>query len=479
MSNPEPRGLRANVALDLATARHALPFGRQVIPLIALGSAAGFGFLRPGYSSIYGESLLLIVLLFAFGALGRTLGTLAVFAYGAADMVRFVVGPDRFSGEPSVLDAFGRLISYAVLWALVVYVPSIARRLEWQVESRRDRGLLGRFAATAVGAAIAGIGAYLWANVMPYLFRGVYGGSPDPATLQPQQHPELLALAVAATYCLVVAFLRRGPVNPVELAPLLALPRTGLSGLTVRILAYSLLVLGLSGVISGTFDVGILIAGFVVAEAGAWLVGRRGLRGVGEGRSPAVISGAGAVAAVIALLVVGWVANAIWPQGIFARIGPVGLVQSRFWPIILALAVAWPIARIGFSLAARVGRDATIGNPGTSAAVPAAVSGIIGVLLALLLVVATLLMPAVALADNCGTLADCFYMAFFVATMGGFGAGLLAAANALSPPHAPDSVPSTDPRLKDFNKRDEKPSGLSDRFNNIRRGGNDFMGGGY
>lgn len=302
------------------------------------------------------------MLLTGIGALGRTLGTAAVVALGIADFARFLVGPDKYLPFTIQSDVIGRVVTYGVLWLLVVYVPSIARRVEWAAETRRNLGLLGRFLASAIGAAVAGAGAYFGANVMPYLFRTAYRGSPNPATLQPQIHPEVLALGVAVAYFLVVVFLCRGPINPVELAPLFGgLQRTGISGLLVRVVAYGVVLLGLSGVLSGMFDVEILSAGFVVAEVGAWVAGKSRPASLVEHRSSGVITAAAAVISGVVMLTVSWIATGIWPQGLFFANSPLGVIQSRFWPIVLALAVAWPVARIGLSLAARAQRVSAAG----------------------------------------------------------------------------------------------------------------------
>ena len=465
-------GLRANVSLDLDTAARALPSGRFVIPLVAIAIAAGFGLARPGYASIYGESLLLIVLLTAAGAFGRTLGIAVVLVHGITDMIRFILVPDGFLSQLTLHDALGRLISYGVLWLVVVYVPSVARGIAAAAEARRG-GLSGRFAGAGIGAAVAGIGTYLWSNLMPYLFGAVYHQSPAPQTLQPQQHPELLSLGVAAAYLLVDLFLRRRRIHPIELRPLLAgVPRTGIVGLVVRILGFGVLLVGISGIMTTNLDAYILIGSFVVAEIAAAAVGRWGLPGTG-GRSARTISLAGSALSVVVVIAVGWVANRVWPNG---------LLESRFLPIILSLAVAFPIARVAASLAARAwradegARKVDEGTAPSSPVVTAAVTlGVITVVLAAMLV-----MPATALADNCASLGDCFFTALFWGVMFSFGGALLSAANFFSPPHAPDSVPSNDPRLRDFNKLNEKSStsGPSNRFKNITKGANDFFGGG-
>ena len=195
-------GLRANIRLDLDTARRAFPLGQLIIPIGAFAIGAGHrAGSRPGYYSIYSESLTVIIVLAAVGAFGRTIGTLAVVGHAATEMAHFLLIPDPTTGAQVDRDTIvGRLVAEGVLWLVVVLVPSVGRRSEWIAEQRLGRALAGRLVGAGVGAVIVGSGAYLWANVMPYLLRAAYTYSPPPFTLRPQQQPEFLAEAIGLAF---------------------------------------------------------------------------------------------------------------------------------------------------------------------------------------------------------------------------------------------------------------------------------------
>ncbi len=422
-------GLRAGIALDLATADAAFPMGRLVVPLLAIAAGLGVGWARPGYTSIYGESLAVIAILVAIGTFGRTIGALTAIAYGAADLAHFLAIPDATIGAQVSRDTFlGRLAALEALWIAIVVVPSVARQIEALLEARGGDGLPSRVAGAAAGGVVAGAGMYLWSNVMPYLIRPAFKYSPPPQVLQPQAHPQVMAVAVGAAYVLVALALRRRTVDRIEREPLLG-RLTGLGAVLYRIALYAALLLLMLGLISGPLDVAVLVASFVVAEAGATAVARAGRPGAAPRVSGLVIAVGGLVLALAATVVVGRVAGGMWPKG---------LGDSLFFPIVLAVAVSYPIARIAFALAAT--------RRGPARPVPGAVAaaGVVG-----LLALAFLAVPSSALADNCSNLDDCYYQLLFLSTLLGFGGLFAAAASSASQPQQPAPPPPAPPPPQD------------------------------
>lgn len=409
-------GLRAGVALDLETATRAFPFGRFVVPAAAVALGLGIGWLRPGYTSVYGESLAVIVALVAIGSFGRPIGALVTLSFGLADLVHFVLLPDSTIGAqmtPYVLA--GRVVLIAVLWLAVVVVPSFARRVELIGEDRLGDLSVGRVGGAVVGAAVAGGGIYVWSNVMPYLQRAAFSFSPPPHTLQPQQHPEPLALACAAAYLAVTVVLRRRVVATAELGPFIGgLPQRGPLGLMVRVVAYAAVIVLVSGILSGPRDALILVIGFAGGEVAGWLAERPAAAAIVRGLPSTLLAAGGLALTVLVALIVGGAADAVWPTG---------LADSPFLPIILATACAYPVARASLALAAH--------GSSRMRAVPISVA-----MLGVLAVVAgvAVLFPMSALADNCSNLGDCGFSQRFLLVIGGFAAFFGAGAAAASGP---------------------------------------------
>jgi hypothetical protein len=409
-------GLRAGVALDLETAARAFPFGRYAIPLAALLVGLGIGWLRPGYTSVYGESLPVIVVLVAIGSFGRPVGALVTLAYGVADVAHFLLVLESTTGAQLTPYTFvGRLVLVAVLWLAVVVVPSFARRIESIGEDRLGDTPAGRIGGAVIGAVVVAGGIYLWSNVMPYLQRAAFKYSPPPFTIQPQQHPEMLAVACAVAFLAVAVVVRRRIVSEAELGPLVGgLPQRGLLGLVVRVVGYAVVIVLVSGILSGPRDALILVIGFTAGELVAWLLARSGAARIARGLPSTLMATGGLVATVVVALVVGGLANAVWPTG---------LADSPFFPIILATACAYPLARGALALAAR-GSSRMRGVP-----IPVAMVGVLAVVACVVL-----LFPMTALADNCSNLGDCGFSQRFLLVIGGFAAFFGAGAAAASSP---------------------------------------------
>jgi hypothetical protein len=412
------RGLRAAMSLDLDTAARAFPAGRFVIPLVVVAGALGIGWLRPGYASIYGESLAVIVVLVAFGSFGRAFGALTVLLYGAVDIAHFLIISDPTIGAQANLGTFvGRVVAAGVLGLVVVAVPSSARLAERMIEGRLAHAAGRYIGATGAGVAVA-IGTYLWANLMPYLIRPAFRYSPPPVTLQPQQHPEALAVAAGIAYLAVTVLLRRRSVDPSEAGPLLGRVPSGPAGLTVRVIAYGAVIIFLSGILGGALDVGILVAGFAAGEVGAWLVGRSGVCWPLPGPAGSFLTIA---AGFVAMLGVGSLGGSIWPNG---------LPESPFFPIILATSITFPIVRMGFAIGTRRGAAA--------GAIPMA-SSVIWILAILGLL--ALAMPPAALADNCAGLGDCSFRQLLIGTLMAYAAFFTALADSLRKGPPPPEEP--------------------------------------
>jgi hypothetical protein len=413
----EPLGLRANLALDLRTARAAFPGGAALLPLVALGIGLGFGIARPGYITIYSQSLLFIVLAVACGAFGRTTGAALVLSHAVGDMARFLQNRDGTVGAQVSRDTIiGRLIIEGVLWLVVVIVPTAARRLEVLVERPLVPRLPQRLAGSlSVGVGVAA-GTYLWANVMPYLVRPAFVYSPPPDTLQPQLHPELLAVAAGCAAALVTLLLRRRRVAAAEIGPLIGgLPRTGFGALVVRAVGFALMLALLAGVLTSPADVAILVGAFVLGELGAAAAGRS--RSAAARAPGGVIVITGLALSGAAALIGAWAVD---------RLGlAIKGEDPSFLPIVVAAGVGFVVARSILALA-DPGQGPRPWVP-TAPGAPAMLSG-----LALAVVLGGLVLVPTALADNCSNLGDCGFSQHFLLVISGFAAFFGAGAAAMS-----------------------------------------------
>ncbi len=183
--------------------------------LAAFGSVAavlgGFciGWLHPGFTIVFSESLVVMIVVAVLGTLGAHFGLLFVFGYAAGDLL--LGGLDRYSlhgvGPASwAMRIFApQLIEYTLLAFLAVSIPLLVKYLlaSWPWGARLSRGSM--LALAMVGHVILTVGlVYFWAQVVPvmarplFTWRGVLPTTDMAIVLQKNVQPLLWAVAIAS-----------------------------------------------------------------------------------------------------------------------------------------------------------------------------------------------------------------------------------------------------------------------------------------
>lgn len=398
--------VRYTVTRDLEALR-SIPGG----PWLAIGAATAtatiFGLLRVGIAEMYAESVIFLLLALVIGLLGWTPGILLVLLYAGFDLVISLgyIPPET---------VFGRLISYAVLYGLVVLIPS-AQRTIYLLVLQRGRERIDEFGswdliAASVSALVTGGLVYLWATVAPYLIRPLFefrvGGlsswtarsltvSRRTAVMTLQTNELLLAVAAfVAALVIAVGYQRRAGVVHVP---------HGLGSGTVlrgrlqwigRLPRYALVLIVLAGIITDSLDIALILGALVAADLLLPVLVRvRIVRDIFR-RIPWLVR------VVLAFVVTFGVTQAVveW------RYRPLG--DSEFFPFVLSLAIGLLVFRLlldfdevamDYRIARMEEDDSTI------------VPGVMLVALIAGVFIATV--PDVALADDCSGLSDCVRVA--------------------------------------------------------------------
>ena len=398
--------IRFTVKRDLETLR-IIPGGPWLAIGAAVAMATTFGLLRVGIGEMYAESVAFLLLAPVVGLLGWTLGVLLVLLYAAFDL-----SVSLGSIPPETV--LGRLVSYGVLYALVVLIPSAQRTVYLTVlqrgRERTDGHNHWELAAAITSALVTGGLVYLWATVAPYLIRplfeysvgGLSSGTARSLTVSRRtammtlQSQELLLSASAFIAALVVAIViqRRASVVhvPHGLGPGMVL--RGRLEWIARLFRYALVLVVLAGVITDALDIVLIAGAFVAADlllpalARVKAVHTRLLRVPWRAR------------VLVAFLLTFVVTQAIveW------RYRPLG--GSEFFPYVLSLAIGLLIFRILLDIdeAAMEYRIAK-----TEEDDPTIVPSVVLVAFATFAFLA--MVPDVALADDCSGLTDCVRVA--------------------------------------------------------------------
>lgn len=290
--NPSIRFAAARDAMQLAALMGRLPLARW-LPLLVAVLAAVVGLVRPAfyiglqapfYRDVYTEAPLAMTIALIAGFLAPTLGVLFVIIFGLCDLAR-ELGSTVFP-----LGYLGRLISYWLLWLLVVEIPLMHRAVSWscvlpvgeQAWTRAvmrliPRGLPRTLLGVALGAAMTGVLVYVWTLAAPMLIRPVFvwndQGLTDEAMNILQRSNEILVVAG-----IVVALLTSGLAIWLGLAD----PRTGLQMRPIRtnrlvslagyVLSAALVVVALGGMRTSAFDTALLLVALLGARPLAALV---------------------------------------------------------------------------------------------------------------------------------------------------------------------------------------------------------------
>ena len=404
------RRILAAAAGDALTINRHLPaVARLALPLLVLAVAAAWAalhatgafayslpnieWLRLRIDHAFSDSSLLVILACVIGALSPSAGVLLVLAYGILDLGVSTTVHGELSPMPMALA--GRLVALLTLWLLVVEIPIAGRMLAMSM-----RRLAGNRVVVAIIVALATGGlTWVWTQAAPVLLRPLYSWAwlamtPALSAIQALQTAGLVFACVAAAASGVRAF-GAAPDELIDVRAILVLPprpvhRRGVV-IAQRLAGAAFLTVVLGGLISGPLDAIVLFVAFAGAGPLAATIARRTPIGGVVGSLPLVAQAllAAALAFGASFVMVG-------------RIIPPRVV-SDYFSVIAAVAVGWFLVQLVTS-----SRDA-------GAAPRPASPATLGATLGLILLGLSLLAPAVTLADNCASFADCWATALFAA----------------------------------------------------------------
>lgn len=370
-------------------------------------SLAQVDYLRIRIDDVYTESLLFMAAAVLIGILSPALGAFFVLVFAVFDLWAASMQPLELVRLTDGLVA--RLISYWLLWLLVVEIPCFGRTLA----ETAGGGSVDRIRSALVGGLATGGFAFLWTLAAPTLIRPVYSltflRTPQIAAIFPLQNGGWFVAVAAGIGAAVFIALRgsegllgREPVRPALLAR-----REVAIGL--HVLRAALLTVGLTGLIVRPTDALILFGALLLARPIAWLIVARAGLGLVTSRIPRIVRIGLAVAAAfgVALVTV--------PRFYTAN-------DRDFFAVIVGLVGAFVVIEILL-----VDRSEATPEPETP---PSAIAGVvtglyIGLLAALVLILISFVLPLTVLADNCADPGDCYGLgAGAGAAAGGAGAAL-------------------------------------------------------
>jgi hypothetical protein len=371
----------------------ALPLGVIVLALIPSilhattylpRSQAEVDLLRIRMDDTYTESLLFMAIAVVLGTLSPALGAFLVLVFGVADLVAASMQPLELVSFPDAL--VGRLISYWLLWVLVVEIPLLARGLV----RRRSGGAVSHIRGVIVGTLATGGFVYLWTLGVPLLIRPIFSLSqltPKAVMIYPLQHAGWV-VALTASVAAAAFFLWRSPDQLLEPVPVVARgqPRREIE-IARRIVIAALLTISLAGIVSTSIEAVLLFVALVgIRPAATFLMQRTGLAGL-VSRLPDELRVIVAAAAALGTAVL--VVTRLYHQN-----------DEDFFPIVVGLIAAMAAAEV-ILVRPKVPDSRSASAPAVSAVAA-------GLLIAVALLAFSFLAPAVVFADDCSTLGDCF-----------------------------------------------------------------------
>ena len=458
-------GLRAASRADSFRLRQ-LPsvIGSVVLPLLAIGVPVAISLLHATTAplqqplpdpltivihDVFTESLVFVIAALAVGLASPAAGALLVIVYGIGNLVVTMVGGEL---QPPLPAAFGRLVSFGLLWLLAVEIPLLGRQtVEWTIHDEGEP-IARRWVGVALGAAVIAALTFAWAQAAPLLITVVYfttaaWGNPFLAAVQPVQANDMvlaLIAGVASLLLLAVRYLGRLVVfSPQPARSMLA--RLPGGGAVTHVLAAGVALALLSGVIAAPVDAAILAVGLIGARPAARLV-------------------------VSALRLAGPLSLLPWPVrlilGFGAAVGVdwvvltiLGLTGgSRFSTAVVAIAIGLFVVALFTTPDDAAGQ--AVRSPIPPASVTAASLGGVA-----MLGLASLAFPAVASADNCGDMTDCF-KDLLKASFAVAGAAILATqvfASKIMPTNQPQGGPLGKPVHKEV-PQEEMPDWYRDHL---------------
>jgi hypothetical protein len=185
-----------------------------------LGVGLLIGGVRLGFTDLYTEAIALMATLLAVGIVFSGLGAGIAFGIAAGDIAvtlgRCLIGllTSDSSVWACVATVASRLLIYAVLLSLVVFIPQSARYAARSV--RLPRQVVGWRAAGAVRwvltTALTVLFVWIWSETVPFLTRPVFtwnGRTPPVISPDSHAHDRDILLLVAVCACAARAALRR------------------------------------------------------------------------------------------------------------------------------------------------------------------------------------------------------------------------------------------------------------------------------
>jgi hypothetical protein len=278
-------GLRAATAADAARLRELPPaFGRIILPalavalpiLLAIGHATTIPWTAPPPNlspallviyDIFTESLPFMAAAAVVGLVSPAAGVLLTIVYALGNF-----GVTVWSGElkPVPGAAFGRLVTYLVLWLLVVEIPLLGRMVfEWW-SSRDDSPREKRSGALIASALTIAALVYIWAlaapllNVIVFLLAGREPPSLPTQVLAVYDGPLAAALGIATLAIFMVRYF--GPLARVARAEHEPASAGRPASLPAYLGSLAVTMLVLSSVIRKPVDALVLLGGLLVAR---------------------------------------------------------------------------------------------------------------------------------------------------------------------------------------------------------------------
>jgi hypothetical protein len=411
---------------------------------------------RLSVANTYLELPIFLFLAILVGVVSPPLGVVFVLMYAGLDIVASGSQPDQTAPLPGALA--GRLVSFWLLWLLVVEIPVFARSLA--VSSRalsRNRVVLAVLAAVVTGAFT-----WFWTQAAPILIRPMFVwsniGRVSLAAVMPVQSAGAVFAICAAVVAGAVA-LSRGASglliegsdvdSRIDLGRGLGIART----LTVA----ALLTTALGGVLASPLEAVAMFA--VLASAGplARFVADRTILGSLVRVTPLLLRYV--VATGISFGVSVTVIGSLYESNVAATIrNP----ASEFFSVLFALAVAFFLIALVTTPGASRRTKASVASTATTLMVVG------GAFLALILIT-----PVAAFADNCSGLTDCWPTALLAALAGGglpmaMAAAMRPAKQPPPPPAPPPHTPPGPPPPEADNDRQKREKDNRDRAQGMR-----------
>ena len=406
--------LAASVRPDLALLARIHPRLPAALPLVVVAIVVVFSVARITVGQVYTESLIFLVLAVAVGMVAPAAGVLLVLLHGAADLARALLDPYASGGQYGVIGLIaGRLISFYLLWLLVVEIPVVGRMVPAVVmdADRPANPTVRKLVAIGSTGVAVGLMTWIWTQAAGLLIRPVFTwsglGSPSYDSIANLQVNGMLIVLVAAGFAAALGLLRlQKPSGEAlgdpaftefedfDLDQFEAEPSEGL-GLIGQLGRHLLAVFLLGGLMTGFLDLAIIGGVALLSQPVAGRVLRNDrLRGLLR-EIPWVVR---FVAGFGLTYVIGYVINTV-------RYEP--LAGSEFFPLVLTVAFGLLIFQVLLS-DVDTAEDDDGGESADAEGAPQA-GGAIGAALVVFAVGAMLQLafPATAFADNCSGLFDC------------------------------------------------------------------------